>query len=528
MTSAGSEVSGEKDTARVARAAGVIGAATLLSRVLGLVREIVVTRAFGATHAADAFFVAFRIPNLLRELLAEGSMSAAFVPVFSEYLTKRSRAEAVDLAHAVFTVLLILLSSATILGIAAAPWIVRVIAPGFGVEDKFDLTVTLARVMFPFLIFIGFAALAMGILNALRRFTVPALAPAVLNVGVISGVLFLPPYVDPPILGLAIGELIGGLLQFAIQIPPLLKEKIAFRLRWRPSDPGLAQIRRLFLAFLVGAGALQINNFVLTILASYLAAGSVSYLYYGMRLIHLPLGVFGVAMATAILPALSVQATHGEVGRLRETFASGMSLVLLITVPAAVGLVSFAGPIVSTIFMRGAFDAAAVHGTALAVMAYAVGLWAFAAVRVAVSAFYSMQETRVPVAGTLVTVAANLILSLLLMGPLKHAGLALATALAAVLNLGFLLYFLRRRIETVGGRRIAGAFLKAAAGSVPIGLVGVFLSRNALWLMDGRLGEKAVWLALGIGAGLVSYGVILRVIAPEEWSRARRIVRRSG
>ena len=317
-------------------------------------------------------------------------------------------------------------------------------------EDKFDLTVTLARVMFPFLIFIGFAALAMGILNALRRFTVPALAPAVLNVGVISGVLFLPPYLDPPILGLAIGELIGGLLQFAIQVPPLLKEKIAFRLRWRPSDPGLAQIRRLFLAFLVGAGALQINNFVLTILASYLAAGSVSYLYYGMRLIHLPLGVFGVAMATAILPALSVQATHGEVGRLRETFASGMSLVLLITVPAAVGLVSFAGPIVSTIFMRGAFDAAAVHGTALAVMAYAVGLWAFAAVRVAVSAFYSMQETRVPVAGTLVTVAANLILSLLLMGPLEHAGLALATALAAVLNLGFLLYFLRRRLETIG------------------------------------------------------------------------------
>ena len=510
----------------VARAAGLISLATLLSRILGLVREMVIGMVFGAGRAADAFVVAFRIPNLLREMLAEGAMSAAFVPVFTEHATRRSREETLELLQATFTVLLLILCVVTLLGVWAAPWLVPLLAPGFvEIPEKFALTVHLTRIMFPFLLFMGLAALSMGVLNALRSFSAPALAPAVLNLCVIAAALWLAPRLEEPIVGLALGQLIGGAMQFAIQLPSLRRNGMLYRLRWA-LPPGLKRVGRLFFPFALGLSVRQVNLVVSNILASLLPEGSPAYLYYGMRLIHFPLGVFGVALGTAILPVLSAQAARQDGEALRDTFSYGLRLLLTLTLPAMVALMTLSVPMVSLIYQRGAFDAAATLGTAQAVFYYAVGLWAFAGVSVAVRGFYAMQEVWTPVKVAVVAVGVNAAASLLLMGPLAHGGLALGNAAASAVHFLLLLWFLRRQWGRIHGRRLVIATLRVAVACVPLALLGGWASTWPLWLEPGRGLEKLLGFASVAGAGILAYGALLHAMGSPELREIRNLLRR--
>ena len=512
---------------QVARAAGVIGAATLLSRVLGFVRDMVVARAFGASYVADAFYVAYRIPSLLRELFAEGSMSAAFVPVFTHTLTNQSREEARRLARAAFSLILVVVSSITVLGVLFAPAIVSLIAPGFGDDPgKSELTAHLTRVMFPYLLWISLAALAMGVLNSLRAFAAPALSPALFNLSIIASVFFLAPFLDEPVVAVAWGVSVGGIAQLAVQLPALRRLGMSFAWSWQPDHPGLRRMGALLLPTLAGLSVSQVNIFINTLLASFLAQGSVTYLYYAMRLVQFPLGVFGVALSTALLPTLSSQAAKGDVQALRDTVSFGLRLILFISLPAMIGLIMLRVPIVHLIFEHGRFGAADTAGTASALLGYTVGLWAFAGVRVIVPVFYARQDTVTPVIAAILAVATNIGASLALMGPLGHAGLALATALASALNFLVLLAVLHRRLERFGGRRIARSAFQSLMASIPTAVIGGLMSAMAIWTEPGAWLAKALLVAGGIGASAASYGALQALWRNEEarfvWQLLRR------
>ncbi|MBI3607685.1 MAG: murein biosynthesis integral membrane protein MurJ [Nitrospirae bacterium] len=505
----------------------MIGAATLLSRVLGFVRDMVVARAFGASHVADAFYVAYRIPSLLRELFAEGSMSAAFVPVFTHTLATQSREEAQRLARAAFSLILVVVSAITMLGVLFAPAIVSVIAPGFGDDPgKSALTAHLTRVMFPYLLWISLAALAMGVLNTLRAFAAPALSPALFNLSIIATVFFLAPFLDEPVAAVAWGVSLGGVAQLAVQIPALHRLGMGFAWSWQPDHPALRRMGVLLLPTLAGLSVSQVNIFINTLLASYLAQGSVTYLYYAMRLVQFPLGVFGVALSTALLPTLSSQAAKGEVQALRETVSFGLRLILFISLPAMIGLIMLRTPIVHLIFQHGRFGAADTAGTASALLYYTVGLWAFAGVRVVVPVFYARQDTATPVIAAILAVAANIGASLALMGPLGHGGLALATALASALNFLVLLTVLHRRLERFGGRRIARSAFQSLAASAPTAVIGSLISAMTIWTEPGAWLAKAILIAGGIGASAASYGALQALWRNEEahfvWHLLRR------
>ncbi|MFB0520190.1 MAG: murein biosynthesis integral membrane protein MurJ, partial [Desulfatiglandales bacterium] len=324
----------------VTRAAGIVGIFTFVSRILGLVRDILIANFFGSGMVADAFFVAFRIPNLLRRLFAEGSFSVSFIPVFTEYLQNRSREEAFLLARAVLTFLVLIVTVVTILGIIFAPLIVRVIAPGFGgMGEKYALTVLLTRIMFPYIFLVSLLALFMGILNSLKHFAGPAIAPVFLNLSMIAALLFVSPYMRTPTVGLATGVIAGGILQLALQVPFLIKKGLSFAPDWNPGHPALKKIGVLMLPTIFGSAIYQINQLVGTLLASLLREGSVSYLYYADRLVQFPLGVFGIAISTAVLPSLSREAANGDLERLKGTLSHALRLTMFITIPAMIGLI---------------------------------------------------------------------------------------------------------------------------------------------------------------------------------------------
>ncbi len=382
--------------------------ATFASRVLGLIRDVIIARLFGATAVADAFYVAYRIPNILRELFAEGSMSSAFIPVFTEYRTTRTKQDAWELASAMFTTLLTVVISITILGIIAAPAIAWLIAPGFHDDpEKLAMTTLLTRIMFPYLLFISLAALAMGILNSMRAFAAPALAPVFFNLFIIGCALFLAPQLDDPIIGVAIGVVAGGAAQFAMQLPGLALRKMLFGFRFEPGHPGVRRIGALMLPTLAGLSVAQVNILISTILASNFDGGP-TYLFYAMRLIQFPLGIFGIALATAILPTLSTQAAEGALDALRDTLGFGIRMILFIIVPAMVGLMLLRVPIIQLVFQHGAFTSQDTAATAMALLCYAVGLWAFGGVRIIVAAYYSLQDTKTPAIAAVIAVAARI------------------------------------------------------------------------------------------------------------------------
>lgn len=494
----------EKD--RVSKAAGLIGFFTMLSRILGLIRDMVIARFFGSGMAADAFFVAFRIPNLLRRLFAEGSLTIAFIPVFTEYLTQKTKKDAFELARVILTLLALLLAAITLLGILLSPWIVRIQAFGFGGSGpKYELTVLLTRITFPYIFFISLVALFMGILNSLRRFAAPAAAPIFLNVGIIASTFWISPLCSQPIIGVAIGVLIGGMLQVALQIPWLIKEGISLTPRWMPRHPAVRRIGLLMLPAIFGSAIYQFNQFIGTLLASFLEEGSVSWLYYADRLVQFPLGVFAIAISTASLPSLSKQVSNKDLHEFKETLSHTMRLVFFITIPSMVGLMILGRLMIQIFFERGAFDAYSTDMTAWALTFYSLGLWAFSGTRITVSAYYAMQDTRTPVKIACVSLVANLVLSLLLMGPLKHGGLALALSLASALQLSLLVFFLRKRI---GAWDLRPVFIPAMKSLCAAGLMGVGIQylHGTLWIPNPEMG---VWHLAGHLTGLVLVGSMI-------------------
>ncbi|HEX9860810.1 MAG TPA: murein biosynthesis integral membrane protein MurJ [Nitrospirota bacterium] len=506
-----------KENSKVTRAAGVIGAATFVSRILGFIRDMVVAKVFGATLVADAFFVAFRITNLLRELLAEGSMSAAFIPVFTEYLALRSKEEARELASAVFNLLFFILSGAVLLGIALSPYIVTLLAPGFAADpEKFAMTVYLTRIMFPYMLFIGLAAVTMGVLNSLGSFTAPALSPVMLNVSMIGSALLVSPRMDNPIAGLALGVIFGGMLQLMVQIPPMKKKGMGIRLIWKPAHEGVKRVLRLAVPVVGSLAVTQINIFVSSILASYLVVGSISYLYYATRLYQFPHGIFGIAIATAILPAMSRQAAAEDHGSLRDTLSFGIRYVLFINIPAMVGLAVLGIPITSLLFQRGEFDYQATVGTAYALVFFSAGLWAFSGVRIVNSAFYALKDTGTPVRSALMAATANVVLSLLLMKPLGHGGLALANSLASIFNMLNLLYLFRKKMGPIGLRSILRSSARTVAASAVMGLVCYYMSRSGIWAINGHTLEKAYIVGASVATGIIVYAAMQAAFKSEE------------
>jgi putative peptidoglycan lipid II flippase len=493
----------------VSQAAGTVGFYTFLSRILGLVRDMVIARYFGSGTAADAFFVAFRIPNLLRRLFAEGSLTIAFIPVFGEYLVRKSREDAFQVARIVLTLLSLLLALVTALGILLAPWIVRLQAFGFGGSGfKYDLTVLLTRITFPYIFLISLVALFMGMLNSLRHFAAPAAAPIFLNVGIIAATMWISPHLSEPIVAVAIGVIIGGILQVALQIPWVLKKGISLAPCWMPQHPAVKRIGLLMLPAIFGSAIYQFNQFIGTLLASFLPNGSISWLYYADRLVQFPLGVFAIAISTAALPSLSEQVAREDMESFCETLDHALRLVFFIAIPSMVGLVILRRPIVEILFERGAFDALSTAMTSRALLFYALGLWAFSGIRVMVSGFYAMQDTKTPVKIAAVALVANLCLSLLLMGPLRHGGIALALSLASAVQFVLLVIFLKSRVRVLDLHRVFVSAVKCLAAS--LGMGGVIYLARVTWLVSGP--DTALWTSIIHLAGLVVLGILLYFI----------------
>jgi putative peptidoglycan lipid II flippase len=485
----------------VVRAVGVIGAATLASRVLGFARDMVMARAFGAGPVTDAFFVAFRIPNLLRRLLAEGALSTAIIPIFTEYLERPGRAEFDRMVRAVTGVAMVVLCVVSGLGMLLAPWIVRVMAPGWTDDPELiGLAGRLTTLMFPYLLLVGLAALAMGALNAQHRFFTAAFAPAVLNVAMILSMLFLAGRISPPALSLAVGVLVGGAGQLLVQLPELARLGVPLRPSVEWSHPAVRLIAGRLWPAVFALAAVQVSVLVNTLLASLLPEGTVSYLYYADRVMGFPLGVFGIALATAALPSMSGQAARGEHRALIDMLGFSLRLSVFIALPAAVGLIALGHPIVRLLFERGEFTPADAVATTQALAGYAVGLPAFATTRIAAQTFYALGDTRTPVWAGLASVAANIVLALTLMWPLQHAGLALASSVSAYVNLLLLCWLLRRRLGSIGGRQMAGSLLRTGGASAAL----------LLWCVwaGARLGAGwagAAWTAGALAAGMIIY-----------------------
>ncbi|MDO9565142.1 MAG: murein biosynthesis integral membrane protein MurJ [Candidatus Desulfaltia sp.] len=513
------------ENTRVTKAAGVVGAATLLSRLFGFIRDVVIAWFLGAGLSSDAFFVAFRIPNLLRRLFAEGSLSIAFIPVFTEYLTVKGREEAFKLARAAIWLLSMILAIVAVFGILLSPVIIKIIAPGFiDSPEKFSMTVNLTRIMFPYIFFIGLVALSMGILNSLGHFAAPALAPVFLNIAMICSVFFISPHMTDPVTGLAIGVLIGGVLQLAFQIPFLIKKGLYFWQRVKIFHPGLKKIGLLMLPTVFGAAVYQINILVGTLLASLLPEGSVSYLYYADRLVQFPLGIFAIAAATAILPSISRQAASRDLEAVKTTFSHAMKLVLFITIPSMVGLIILREPIVALLFKRGVFDSEATRLTAYALLYYGIGLWAFSGVRIVVSTFYALQDTKTPVRIAVISIIANIVLGIILMWPLAHGGLALATSLASMLNFGLLVRALRIKLGPLGLRSIAESACKSLLCAAIMGVIIRIFSIFMIPLADRSLYGLFFGLIGTIIIGFLLYGFFSFLIKSPELEKIWYII----
>lgn len=514
------------ETQQISRAAGLIGAATFCSRILGFIRDIILANLFGANAAADAFYIAYRIPNLLRELFAEGSMSAAFIPVFTEYHSTKSKHEAWELASAAFTTLLTLVTVVTLLGILAAPSLVWMLAPGLH-DDPAQLATTtlLTQIMFPYLIFVSLAALAMGILNALRSFAIPALAPVFSNVCVIVFALVISPFFEQPIIAVAFGIVVGGLAQFLMQLPGLQKKGFLLAWSFHPTHPGVKRMGVLLIPTLLGLAVTQINLTVSTILASYFEGGP-TYLFYAMRLIQFPLGIFGVAMATAILPSLATQAAKGAPDELRATVNFGLRMVFFIILPSMVGLMLLRIPIIHLFFEHGAFSAQDTVGTASALLGFSVGLWAFASYRILAMAFYSLQDTKTPAAVAIVSVGINIGLSLWLMTPLAHTGLALAAGLAAIGHTLILATILGNRLQGLLWATLGSSLTRTGIALLPVIGLCTWAASLPIWQEVGQGSQKMTWLLLAISGSAIGYFSIHQLLGSDELAHMKLMVMR--
>jgi putative peptidoglycan lipid II flippase len=513
--------SGQQES--VVRSASVVSAAVLLSRLTGLVREIVMARLFGAGVAMDAFVIGFRIPNLTRDLFAEGALSSAFVPTFSRYLTTKGKEEAAHLSDLVATALIVVVGATCAAGMIWTPQIVALLAGKFAeVPGKFELAVTLTRTMFPFLLLVALAAQAMGVLNANNRFGVPALASTFFNIGSLAFGLAAGFWVGPrlgihPIQGMAYGVVFGGAVQLLCQLPLLARCGFAFHLRMDWSHPGLRNILALMGPAILGNAAVQVNVFVNTSFAAgitdqtgHVMNGPVSWLLYAFRFMQLPLGLFGVALASATLPSISRSAAAGNLDEFRRTLSHSLGLVFLLTVPSSIGLAVLGEPMIAAIYQGGRFQLSDTRQTALALSCYAAGLTGYAAVKILAPAFYALNDARTPMIVSVVSIAINYFASSAMVRILGHAGLALSTSIVALFSFVALFWAIRTRIGGIHGRDLLSSGLKILAASLAMGAVCYGSSH----LLRGSLGiskwARLADLAVSIPLGLAVYYAIAR------------------
>ncbi len=476
----------------VARWATIISLATLVSRLLGFVRDVVIARLFGVYVYAQAFVIAFRIPNLFRDLVAEGASNAAIVPVLSEYSLKRSKEEFWELANILLNLLIVVLSAITILGIIFSPLIVRMIAPGFiASPQKLAATINLNRIIFPYILLIGLAAYAMAVLNSLKNFTVSAFAPCLLNIAIIiCAMLF-----GENIIGLAAGVLVGGILQLAVQVPVLYRKGFRPKLALCFNHPGVVQVKRLMLPRLASSSIYQLNNFVDSIfgsLAVIVGEGGVAVLYFAYRLIQFPIGIFSNAIAQAILPTFSTQVLEESHDELKITLSWGLRAVFFVMLPITAVFMVLAGPLVFTLFGGGRFDLNSGFLTSNALFFYSIGLSAYGGTKILQSCFFALKDTVTPTKIAGLALIINIVLNTLLMFPLKIGGLALATSISGIITFFFLFFILKRRLDGFGEHKILNSFLRISAASFCMAVVCFLVNR-------------ALNLALALFFGALSY-----------------------
>lgn len=514
----------------VVRSAGIMSAAVMLSRIAGLVRETIVAQTFGASAATDAYNLAFRLPNLTRDLFAEGALSSAFVPTFTETLTNKGREAAARLMNLVATAVIVLIGGLCLVGVLLAPWLVEMFGAGFHrVPGKFELAVHLTRVMFPFLLTVALAAQVMGVLNACGQFGVPALASFLFNVasvssGLMLGFVFGPSLGIQPIEGMAWGVVVGGLVQFLWQVPSLYRQGFRYAPAWDWSHPGVRHIARLIGPAILGGAAVQINVLVNSHFASYIvdpvrgANGPVTWLGCAFRFMQLPIGLFGVAIAAATLPAISRSLASGDHDEFRRTLSRSLGVVFLLTLPSSIGLVALAREMIAATYQGGEFTDYDTRQTALALVCYTVGLAGYSASKVLNPAFYALKDSRTPMVVSLVSIAVNFIAASLLLTytRLGHAGLALTTSTVALSSFLIQFWILRNRIGGVHGRDLWSSVVRITLASVGMGATIAPLSI----LIENTIGAgktgAIVSLAVCVGVGVLVFFALARLLAVPE------------
>lgn len=517
---------------KLLKSTSVVSSMTLLSRILGLVRDVVFARMFGATIVMDAFIVANRIPNMLRRFFAEGAFSQGFVPVMARYRENGDQSDAREFIDAIAGTLGLVLFVVTLIGVITAPLLVFIVAPGFvGDDGRFDLATAMLRFTFPYLFFVSLTAFAGGVLNTYGKFGAPAFTPVILNVVLIASAMWLAPMTAEPGMALAYGVFIAGAVQLAFQLPFLAKIHAVPRPSWRPAHDGVRRVGKLMLPAIFGSSVAQVNVLLGGIIASMLGVGKVSLLYYSDRLMEFPLGLFGIALATVTLPYLSRQAATDSMQAFSDTIDWSMKLTVLIAAPAAIGLIILAEPLMATIFYGGVFTESDVRLAGLSLQAFAFGLVGFSFVKILAPAYFAREDTKTPVRIGLIALGVNLVLSVALAYALTrieyegtHAGLALATSVAAILNAWLLHRGLVADgvIEHPDGWAI---FLVRVAIAVVVMVVSLeYLNRPLDWWLPASTWERATWLLVIVTAGAVAYFATLYIAG----IRFRQLRHRSG
>lgn len=511
----------DKSSAGLAKSAATVSFAVMCSRLLGLIREQVFAGLFGAGYAYDAFVVAFRIPNLLRDLFGEGALSAAFVSVFSDYNANRSKQDTWQLASNVLCFFLVAISIITLLGMFFADQIVSILAPRFSdMAGKAELTAAMTIIMMPFLLFISLAAVVMGILNTNNRFFIPSLASSFFNLGSIIGgtslAFILPRYGYPAIVGMAFGTLIGGFLQLIVQLPVLKQVGFKFRPTLNLSDPGLQRVLKLMIPATIGLSATQINIFINTNFASSCAEGSVSWLNYAFRLVQLPIGLFGVAISIAALPVLARQAATQNFQEMRETFVSSLTMVFCLTIPATIGLIVLAEPIIKVIFEHGAFTSSDTEATAIALSLYGIGLFAYSANKVIVPVYYAINAARYPVFGSFLAIGFNVVIIISTIDLFQHRAIALSTSAVMILNFLFLVTVLYLKINGFSLRKLGSGLVKIIIAASVMTLVLMGLHRIFSEQFQGTIFEQVTFLGILISVSTMVYLIALNLLGLKE------------